>query len=271
VSEGVVSEGVVSEGVWGRFAGALGGFRLEAEVSLPPRVITGLSGPSGCGKTTLIRCLAGLTRLPGRLVVDGEVWQDERRFRPAHRRPVGVVFQEASLLPHLSVRGNLDYGARRTGGASPAALGEVVDLLGLGPLMGRGTGRLSGGERQRVALGRALLSRPRLLLMDEPLSSLDAASKAEILPYLERLHRALPMPMLYVTHDSRELGRLADVVLHMQDGRIAPAPDAPGPDAALAGLSPEARDALALAALRAGLDPASPSPEPVDRDRNPGA
>ena len=247
----------MSEGVDVRFAGAVGGFRLEAELRLAPRAITGLSGPSGSGKTTLIRCLAGLMRLPGRMVVDGDVWQDERRFRPAHRRPVGVVFQEASLLPHLSVRGNLDYGARRAGGVSAEALAEVVELLGLGPLMGRGVARLSGGERQRVALGRALLSRPRLLLMDEPLSSLDAASKAEIIPYLERLHRALAMPMLYVTHDRRELDRLADVVLHMQAGRIVPGPERPDEAAALAGLSPQDRDALALAALRAGLSPAS--------------
>ena len=247
----------MKEGVEGQFAGTVGAFRLEVEIALAPGAITGLSGPSGCGKTTLIRCLAGLARLPGRLLVDGEVWQDERSFRPAHRRPVGVVFQEASLLSHLSVRGNLDYGARRAGGASAAARADVVDLLGLGPLMARGVQNLSGGERQRVALGRALLSRPRLLLMDEPLSSLDAASKAEILPYLERLHRALPMPMLYVTHDDRELDRLADVVLHMREGRIVDAPAGAPDDAAarLAALTSGQRDALALAALRAGLDP----------------
>jgi molybdate transport system ATP-binding protein len=247
----------VSAGVEGRFSGALGGFRLEADITLAPGAITGLSGPSGCGKTTLIRCLAGLARLPGRLTVDGEVWQDERGFRPAHRRPVGLVFQEASLLPHLSVQGNLDYGARRAGGVSASARDEVAELLGLGALMERGPQNLSGGERQRVALGRALLSRPRLILMDEPLSSLDAASKAEILPYLERVHRTLALPMLYVTHDERELDRLADVVLRMEAGRILAPVSLPlaDPQDRLLGMSAQERDALALAALRAGLSP----------------
>ena len=186
-----MNAGAEMTGVAGRFCGRLGAFRLEAEFVLPARGVTALSGPSGSGKTTLMRCIAGLTRLPGRLVVEGETWQDERAFRPPHRRPVGVVFQEASLLAHLSVRGNLTYGARRAGPEDGAVLDEVVELLALSPLMARAVANLSGGERQRVALGRALLARPRLLLMDEPLSSLDADSKAEILPYLDRLHRTL--------------------------------------------------------------------------------
>jgi molybdate transport system ATP-binding protein len=244
----------MTAGVEGRFSGRLGPFELDAEFSLAPTGITALSGPSGSGKTSLLRCIAGLTRLPGRLVVDGEVWQDGRTFLATHRRPVGVVFQEPSLLHHLSVRGNLDYGARRSS-AKGTSLDEVVDLLGLAALLARSTTHLSGGERQRVALGRALLSQPRLLLMDEPLSSLDAASKAEILPYLERLHRALSIPALYISHDAGEVARLADHVLYMRDGRIVPAPASALDDArqALAAMSAAEKDRLALAAILAGL------------------
>ncbi len=240
----------MSVGVEGRFAGALGGFRLDAEFHLEPTGITALSGPSGSGKTTLLRCIAGLTRLPGGLYVEGEVWQDDRVFLPPHKRPVGVVFQEASLLGHLSVRGNLEYGARR---AKTAVLDETIELLGLEPLLSRSTGTLSGGERQRVALGRALLTQPRLLLMDEPLSSLDAGAKAEILPYLERLHRTLAIPALYISHDAGEIARLADRVLVMDAGSVRPA--AAHEALSLDGLGPAVRDALALAALRAGLTP----------------
>ena len=240
----------------------LGSFRLAAEFTLPSRGITALSGSSGSGKTTLLRCIAGLTRLPGRLIVDGDIWQDERTFLPVHRRAVGVVFQDASLLAHLSVKGNLTYGARRVA-ARAVGLDDVVELLGLAVLLDRSTGALSGGERQRVALGRALLSQPRLLLMDEPLSSLDAASKAEIMPYLERLHRELSLPTLYITHDAQEIARLADHLLIMRDGKVAPVqPARTGLDAAraaLAGVSAEQRDALALAAVMAGLPPVCPS------------
>jgi molybdate transport system ATP-binding protein len=242
----------VSAGVEGRFAGALGAFRLDAEVALPPQGITALSGPSGAGKTTLLRCLAGLTRLPGRLSVDGEVWQDERRFTPAHRRAVGVVFQDSSLLPHLSVGGNLRYAARRAGAQG---FDEAVALLGLERLLARSPATLSGGERQRAALARALLTRPRLLLLDEPLSSLDAEAKAEILPYLERLHRSLAIPVLYVSHDAEEIARLADHLLLMRQGRVIPGAPVQRDAGALAGLSEAERDGLARAALRAGLAP----------------
>ena len=236
----------MSGGVEARFAGARGTFRLEAALTLEPGAITALSGPSGAGKTTLLRCLAGLTWLPGEVTVGDEVWQDDRRFVPTHRRAVGVVFQETSLLPHLSVRGNLLYGARRAG--AEAALGETAELLGLEQLLDRGPANLSGGERQRVALARALLTRPRLLLMDEPLSSLDAEAKAEILPYLDRLHRTLAIPALYVTHDAGEIARLADRVLLMRDGRVGRDP-APGRgDRVLAALWASERDALARAA-----------------------
>jgi molybdate transport system ATP-binding protein len=241
-----------TEGVEGRFTGAVGGFRLDAAFSLAATGITALSGPSGAGKTTLLRCIAGLTRLPGRLTVAGDVWQDGRTFLPTHRRPVGVVFQEPSLLAHLSVRGNLLYGAKRAAGTAQVSLDDTVELLGLAPLLGRSTANLSGGERQRVALGRALLSQPRLLLMDEPLSSLDAGSKAEILPYLERLHRSLAIPALYISHDAGEIARLADHVLVMRQG-VVTAGEAPAPT--LEGLDAATRDGLALAALRAGLAP----------------
>jgi molybdate transport system ATP-binding protein len=243
----------VSGGVEGRFEGTLGELRLDAEFRLEAEGITALSGPSGAGKTTLLRCIAGLLRLPGRLSVDGEVWQDESRFVPTHRRSVGVVFQEAALLSHLSVRGNLLYGARRSGGEG--GFDDVVELLGLAPLLGRGVGALSGGERQRVALGRALLTRPKLVLLDEPLSSLDAGAKAEILPYLERLHRTLKVPALYISHDAGEIARLADHLLLMRDGRVTAGGRVGRVADRLAGLTAEERDALALAALRAGLTP----------------
>jgi molybdate transport system ATP-binding protein len=244
----------MSGGMEGRFRGRLGAFVLDVAFSVAASGVTALSGPSGSGKTSLLRCIAGLSRLPGRLTVAGEVWQDERRFLPAHRRPVGVVFEEPRLLSHLSVRGKLVYAARRSP-AGGTSFDSVVELLGLAPLVQRSTTHLSGGERQRVALGRALLSQPRLLLMDEPLSSLDAASKAEILPYLDRLHRELSIPTLYVSHDAGEIARLADHVLYMRDGKITPAPagDPDGARRALAAMSPEERDRLALAALLAGL------------------
>jgi len=244
----------VTAGVGGQFCGTIGGFALDAEFSLAPSGVTALSGPSGSGKTTLLRCIAGLTRLPGSLHVGDEVWQDPARFLAPHRRAVGVVFQEASLLAHLSVRGNLTYGARRTPARAEVGFDDTVDLLGLAPLLTRSVANLSGGERQRVALGRALLSQPRLLLMDEPLSSLDAGAKAEILPYLDRLHRALAIPALYISHDAGEIARLADHVLYMREGRIVADPGEPR-TVTLEGLDAASRDGLALAALRAGLRP----------------
>jgi len=258
-----------SAGISASFEGRLGAFALDAAFDLAPRGVTALVGPSGCGKTNLLRCVAGLLRLPGRLIVEGETWQDGRHFLPAHRRPVGMVFQDASLLPHLSVRQNLLYGHRRTRAAQDVRLDEVVDLLGLDRLMDRSTPRLSGGESQRVALGRALLVQPRLLLMDEPLSSLDADSKAEILPYLERLHRTLAIPALYVSHDLAEVERLADHILVMRAGQIVEAAVdvRAGAGSKSASLRAAAEDELAemstggirrlaLAALLAGLDPA---------------
>lgn len=214
-----------SGGIRAAFRGRLGRFALDAAFDAPATGVTGLFGPSGCGKTTILRCVAGLTRLDeGYCAVNGEVWQDGRRFRPAHRRAIGYVFQEASLFPHLSVRRNLLYGA--PGGVPPAAgtgvigFDEVVALLGLARLLDRAPQHLSGGERQRVAVGRALLSQPKLLLMDEPLSALDRQTKEEILPFLERLHASLSLPILYVSHDMAEVERLADHLVLMEAGRV---------------------------------------------------
>ena len=205
-----------------RFKGRVGDFALDVAFDGVAAGVTGLFGPSGCGKTTVLRCLAGLTRLAeGYLAVDGEIWQDGARFLPAHRRPVGTVFQEPRLFAHLSVRGNLRFGLRRAPLPIVVGFESVVELLGLGGLLERMPAALSGGEKQRVAIGRALLSQPRLLLMDEPLSALDRGAKDEILPYLEALPAALAMPIIYVTHDLAEIERLADsVVLIGRDGRV---------------------------------------------------
>ena len=207
------------------FRGQLGEFGLDAGFTVPARGVTALFGPSGCGKTTVLRCIAGLHRLPeGVCVVDGEVWQERGTFRPPHRRPVGYVFQEPSLFPHLSVRRNLLFGAPR--GQQPSgtlSLASVVDLLGLKSLLDRAPRHLSGGERQRVAIGRALLSQPKLLLMDEPLSALDRPARAEILPFLQRLHAGLELPIVYVSHDMAEVEQLADTLVLMKAGSVVAA------------------------------------------------
>lgn len=203
-----------------RFHGRLGDFALDVTLSTPEAGVTVLFGPSGSGKTTVLRCLAGLTRLAGRLQVGEEIWQDERTFAPPHRRRVGYVFQDAALFDHLNVRGNLMYGRRRAGLTADAEFDRLTTLLGLDGLMGRGVAKLSGGERQRVAIGRALLSDPRLLLMDEPLASLDAARKAEVVPYLEALRRDAKIPIFYVTHDVTEAARLGDRLLLLREGQL---------------------------------------------------
>jgi molybdate transport system ATP-binding protein len=210
------------------YVGLLGNFELNVTFEAPMRGITALFGPSGCGKTTILRCVAGLNRLPGRLVVGGEVWQDHAtgKFREPYERPIGYVFQEASLFAHLSVRGNLLFGHRRAlkkGAADDIRLDDVVNLLGIGHLLDRATGELSGGERQRVLVGRALLAQPRLLLMDEPLSALDRMTKEEILPYFEVLHTSLSIPVLYVSHDISEIERLADYMVLLDAGRVVAA------------------------------------------------
>jgi molybdate transport system ATP-binding protein len=205
-----------------RFHLLRGDFLLDVDLELPGSGVTALFGPSGAGKTTLLRAVAGLERDPaGYCRVLGETWQDQGRFLPPHRRPLGYVFQEASLFSHLSVRDNLAYGFRRVPAEQRrVGLGEVAALLGVEQLLARRPDTLSGGERQRVAIARALLTSPRLLLMDEPLAGLDRASKRDILPYLERLHDELAMPVLYVSHAADEVARLADHVVMLEAGRV---------------------------------------------------
>ena len=199
-------------GIEVRFTDELGAFTLDAAFRIPATGVSALFGPSGCGKTMILRCLAGLHRpRDGYLSIAGEIWQDGRRFVKPHKRPVGYVFQDANLFAHLSVRNNLLFGARRLAkNVRSPDFDEIVALLELRDLLDRAPMHLSGGERQRVGIGRALLSAPRLLLMDEPLAALDRTAKNEILPYLNRLHRMLSIPIIYVSHDIAEVERLAE-------------------------------------------------------------
>lgn len=198
-----------------------GGFALDVTFDAPAHGVTALFGRSGCGKTTVLRCIAGLQRSHGRFTLNDETWQDERQWLPAHKRPIGYVFQEASLFPHLSVQRNLDYSQKASKRRSASVKqDDIVDLLDIGNLLQRAPSKLSGGERQRVAIARALLSDPKLLLMDEPLSALDHAAKAAILPYFERLHNELRLPVLYVSHDPDEVARLADRMVLLKAGQV---------------------------------------------------
>lgn len=207
-------------GIHARFRLDRPGFTLAVDLDLPAQGVTALFGHSGAGKTTLLRCIAGLDRAAeGRLVVDDTVWQDKNCWRPTHQRPIGYVFQEPSLFPHLTVAGNLRYGLRRAVNASQASLDQAIALFGIGHLLDRMPDHLSGGERSRVGMARALAVNPRILLMDEPLAALDMQRKQEILPYLERLHRELNIPILYVSHAPDEVARLADHLVVMKDGR----------------------------------------------------
>ena len=201
-----------------------GAFTLDVDVRLPARGVTAVFGPSGCGKTTLLRAVAGLVRpTPGRILIAGQPWQDDEAglWLPTHRRPLGMVFQEASLFDHLSVQANLEFGQKRVPQAErQVSLTQTIELLGIGPLLARRPDALSGGERQRVAIARALATSPRLLLMDEPLAALDAARKAELLPWFERLARELHIPVLYVTHSLDEVARLTDHLLLLRAGQV---------------------------------------------------
>jgi len=220
-----------------------GNFELDATFDAPERGVVALFGPSGCGKTTLVNVIAGLLQPErGRVEVAGEVLCDTGAgiHVPPEARGVGYVFQDARLFPHLTVEGNLRYGARRAGARGEVVeWDDVLDLLALAPLLARRPHTLSGGERQRVALGRALLAQPRLLLLDEPLASLDAARREEVLPYLEALRARIALPIVYVSHEFGEVLRLATHLVLLQAGRVR----AQGPiadvsrDPALAALS----------------------------------
>jgi len=219
-------------GIHARLRLARPDFALDVNLQLPGQGVTALFGPSGCGKTSCLRAIAGLDRAQGQVQVNGETWQDDAsgHWLPTHRRALGYVFQEASLFTHLDVRRNMEYGLRRQPPVRQrVSLDQAVELLGLGALLTRLPHTLSGGERQRVAIARALAASPRLLLMDEPLAALDAARKAEVMPYLERLQRSLDIPVLYVSHSPDEVARLASHLVLLQAGRVT----AQGPTAEL--------------------------------------
>ena len=200
------------------------GFALEVDLKLPGRGVTALYGHSGSGKTTCLRCIAGLERAEdGFVQINDQVWQDSRNglFVPPHKRALGYVFQEASLFPHLSVRANLEFGFKRIARQQRRVdLAHATELLGIAHLLDRRPQHLSGGERQRIGIARALLTSPQLLLMDEPLAALDSKRKSEILPYLERLHDELDIPVLYVSHAQDEVARLADHIVLLSDGQV---------------------------------------------------
>ena len=214
----------MSPGIEASFRLVQGDFALAADLSLPGRGVIAVFGPSGSGKTTLLRCVSGLLRAAsGRLTVNGECWQDEERgfCLPAHRRSLGYVFQDLNLFMHLDVKGNLEFGMRRVPVAQRrVAWDQATALLGIGHLMQRAPGSLSGGERQRVGIARALLASPRLLLLDEPMAALDLAIKREILPYPERLHDELSVPVLYVSHAPDEVARFADHIVLLEQGQV---------------------------------------------------
>lgn len=204
-----------------RYSLKRGSFELQVVAELPLKGVTGVFGESGAGKTTLLRCMAGLETVnDGRLLIAGDTWEGGGNSRPAHRRPIGYVFQEPRLFDHLSVRENIEFSRRRRPAAQKQDVGEVTALLGLDHLLDRKPGDLSGGEAQRVAIARALVSAPQVVLMDEPLASLDQARRDEILPYLDRLHREAKVPILYVSHNIDEICRLCDWLLVLSQGRV---------------------------------------------------
>jgi molybdate transport system ATP-binding protein len=198
-----------------------GDFTLDVAAELPLQGVTGIHGNSGAGKTTLLRCLAGLEQPRiGELSVAGEKWHSNESSLPVHAREIGYVFQEPRLFSHLNARQNIEYGLRRRQRTDGPELNDVVALLGLEQLLARRSWELSGGEAQRVAIARALLRAPRFVLMDEPLASLDAARKAEILPFLDRLHVESSIPIIYVSHSIEEICRLCDHLLVLDKGQI---------------------------------------------------
>ena len=199
----------------------LEGFKLDAKFTIPDKGITVVFGPSGSGKTTLLRAIAGLEKGDtGFLKVGDSIWQSDHNFVPTHKRQIGYVFQDAALFDHLNVEGNLDYVIKRKTGLTEDFIDSIYTLLDIKPLINRSTVQLSGGEKQRIAIARALLTNPKILLLDEPLSALDLKRKNEILPYLDSLHSQLEIPILYVTHSQDETSRLADHIMLIEDGKI---------------------------------------------------
>jgi len=203
-----------------------GEFSLETgEFEIPASGLTAIFGHSGSGKTTFLRCLAGFeTEAKGQVIFSEQAWLNRGKSLPIHKRGLGYVFQEASLFPHLNVEANLRYGlkraAKKSAGQVNIEFDQVVEWLGLKDLLNRSATTLSGGERQRVAIGRTLLSQPKILMMDEPMASLDLFAKRAIMPYLERLRDELEIPILYISHSPEEVERLADTVIFMKKGRI---------------------------------------------------
>ncbi len=197
-------------------------FMLDVDLNIPGQGVTAIFGHSGSGKTTLLRCIAGLQRDPsGFINVNGQSWQDKSHFLETHNRPLAYVFQEASLFSHLTAKGNLAYAMKRSGlNESSDLYHQTITLMGITSLLDRYPEQLSGGERQRVAIARAIVVNPQILLMDEPLASLDIARKQEILPYLEQLRTELDIPILFVSHSIDEVARLADNLLIMEQGKI---------------------------------------------------
>ena len=198
-------------------------FTIEAEFDIPARGVMGIFGHSGSGKTTLLRCLAGLEKgVQGDIEVNGNIWLSESINLSSQARNIGYIFQESRLFPHLSVRANLEYGAKRctARNTTPLDREHLFELLNIGHLLNRKPDELSGGEKQRIAIGRAMLKSPQIMLLDEPLASLDAKRKQEILPFLDRLHAELSIPMLYVSHSIKEVSRLCDYMLVMDQGKI---------------------------------------------------
>lgn len=199
------------------------GFDQPMQLALPTQGVTAVFGPSGCGKTSLLRAISGLDQHPtSHVEFEGEVWQNDQSFVPTHQRGLAYVFQEASLFEHLTVEQNLDFALKRrqTIEGNTAVKSDAVELLNIGHLLLRSSNTLSGGEQQRVAIARALCANPRLLLMDEPLSALDAGHKAEILPFLEALCRGTNTPIVYVSHSINEVARLADHMVLLDNGVV---------------------------------------------------
>ena len=203
------------------------GFNLDLELDIPSRGVTAFFGPSGCGKTTVLRLIAGLyVAKDGYLKFENEIWQADAKFLPPHKRRIGYVFQNANLFPHLTIKQNLLYGSRRS--MEPCIqkyMDEVIELLGIENILERKPARLSGGEQQRVSIARALAIKPRILLMDEPLAALDQARKNEILPFLQRLHSDLRVPIIYVSHSPNEVAQLANHLVVLRNGQCLAAGD----------------------------------------------